>query len=349
MRSRPSSRTDPPSTGRRPSSASHSSVWPLPCTPATPRISPARTWNDTPSSAGFSSSPGTVRSCTSSRTSPGLGGRLGHPELNRPADHQRGQLAVAGRGRELPDHLAAADDRDDVRDLLDLFELVRDEHDGPAAGLQVPDDPEQFLGLARGEHRGGLVEDQHAGLAQQGLDDLHPLLHADRQILDQGVRVDLQAVALGQFADVAAGAPPVDPAERPGALHAEGDVFRHGEYRHQHEVLVHHADAGLDRAAGRAEVLRLAVQQDLALVRLGQPVQDVHQGGLARAVLAEQRVDLARFHGQVDVIVGHEAAEALRDPLQLQLHRPASRSVIRYRLASAGQRPARAVGAEWIE
>ena len=84
----------------------------------------------------------------------------------------------------------------------------------------------------------------------------------------------------GQVAHVPAGPPPVDQAERAGPLHAQGDVLGHGEHRDQHEVLVHHADAGLDRVARRAEVLRLAVDQDLALVRLGQPEQDVHQGVL---------------------------------------------------------------------
>ena len=51
-------------------------------------------------------------------------------------------------------------------------------------------DREQLLGLAGGEHRGRLVQDQHAGVAHQRLDDLDPLLHADGQVLDQGVRVD---------------------------------------------------------------------------------------------------------------------------------------------------------------
>ena len=74
----------------------------------------------------------------------------------------------------------------------------------------------------------------------------------------------------------------------------ERDVLGHGEDRDQHEVLVHHADAGGDRVLGGADVHRLVVDQDLALVGLDQPVQDVHQGGLAGAVLAEQGVDLAR-------------------------------------------------------
>ena len=59
---------------------------------------------------------------------------------------------------------------------------------------------------------------------------------------------------------------------------------------------------------------------DLALIRLHQPVQDVHQRGLAGPVLAEQAADLAGGDPEVDVVVGHEAAEALRDAAQLKFH-----------------------------
>ena len=62
----------------------------------------------------------------------------------------------------------------------------------------------------------------------------------------------------------------------------------------------------------------LAVEQDLALVRLGEPVEDVHQGRLAGPVLAEQRVDLARRDVQVDVVVGDHARIALRDATHLE-------------------------------
>jgi len=71
----------------------------------------------------------------------------------------------------------------------------------------------------------------------------------------------------------------------------------------------------------------LVIEQDLALVGLHQPVQHVHQRGLARAVLAKQGADLAGLDDQVDVVVGDQAAEALRDAPQLKLHRqpPSSR------------------------
>ena len=66
----------PDAIGRSPSSASHSSVCPLPCTPARPRISPARTWNDISFTQIRPVSSATVRSSTSSTTSPGLAGSL---------------------------------------------------------------------------------------------------------------------------------------------------------------------------------------------------------------------------------------------------------------------------------
>ena len=62
---------------------------------------------------------------------------------------------------------------------------------------------------------------------------------------------------------------------------------------------------------------------DLALVRVVEAVQDVHQRGLAGAVLAEQRVHLAAAEIEVDVVVREDAREALGDPLELEDGRPA--------------------------
>jgi hypothetical protein len=64
-----------------------------------------------------------------------------------------------------------------------------------------------------GEHRGRLVEDQQAGVAVERLEDLDPLLEADREVLDQRVGVDRQPGALGQFTDLGGRPCPVEPAE----------------------------------------------------------------------------------------------------------------------------------------
>ena len=53
---------------------------------------------------------------------------------------------------------------------------------------------EQLIGLGRRQHRGRLVEHQDFRAAHQRLQDLDPLLQADRQFADDRVRIDLEAV-----------------------------------------------------------------------------------------------------------------------------------------------------------
>ncbi len=101
-------------------------------------------------------------------------------------------------------------------------------------------------------------------------------------------------------------------------LPAEGQVLGHGEHLDQHEVLVHHADAGGDRLLGVAADVLDAVDDDRALIGLQQPVQHVHQGRLAGPVLPQQAVDLAGHDVQVDAVVGHQRPEPLGDAPQLE-------------------------------
>ena len=63
----------------------------------------------------------------------------------------------------------------------------------------------QLIDLLRREHGGGLVEDQDLVVAVEHLQDLHALLHADGDVFDLGVQVDLQAVLLRQGLHLFAG------------------------------------------------------------------------------------------------------------------------------------------------
>ena len=145
----------------------------------------------------------------------GRPGRLfADAKLDGPADHQGGQLRVAGRRWPLGDDFAAAEHRDVVGDGLDLAELMRDEDDRPAAVAQLAHDLEQVLGLAGRQYRRRLVEHQHLGVPEQRLDDLDPLLHAHGQVLDIGIGIDPQPEALGQFPDRGARPAPVEQPER---------------------------------------------------------------------------------------------------------------------------------------
>ncbi len=113
---------------------------------------------------------------------------------------------------------------------------------------EVAHDPEQLVGLLRGQHGGRLVEDEQVDVPGQRLEDLDALLGADRQVLDLGVGVDVEAVSLAELADHLAGLSEVEEA-CPGRLVAEDDVLGHRHDRHELEVLVDHADAPADRVA----------------------------------------------------------------------------------------------------
>jgi hypothetical protein len=77
---------------------------------------------------------------------------------------------------------------------------VGDQHHGFAFGLELLEDAEQVIGLLRGQHAGGLVEDQDLGAAEERLEDLDALLDADGQFLDDGVGIDLELVFLARAA-----------------------------------------------------------------------------------------------------------------------------------------------------
>ncbi len=226
-------------------------------------------------------------------------------------------------GRRGTNHATAADHRDPVGDGLDLTELVGDEHDRLAVSLSAPHDVEQFIGLLRRQHGGRLVEDEQVDIPSQCLDDLDSLLDADGQVLDHRVRVDRQPVAARHLEDEFAGGTVVQEAQESTrtfstpSITFSATVNTGTSMKCWWTMPMPAAIASLGRWIFGGD----AVNEDLALIRLEQPVEDVHQRRLARAVLAEQGVDLARFDGQVDVVVGDESAEALGDAAQFESQR----------------------------
>ena len=125
-----------------------------------------------------------------------------------------------------------------------------DEDDRPALGGEHPDHPDELLDLGRREHRGRLVEHEEPHVPEEQLEDLESLLCADREVLDDGVRFDAEVVLRGELTQAAARACAVENGER-AAREAEHHVLDRGQVRDEHEVLVHHPDAVLDRRARR--------------------------------------------------------------------------------------------------
>jgi hypothetical protein len=169
------------------------------------------------------------------------------------------------------------------------------------AGLaQLPEVAEQVLGLAGCEYRRRLVQDEDLHAAVQRLEDLDALLLADRQLLHDRPGIHAEPVRVRELGDALLRRDDVEPLP---ALLAQDDVLGDGERVHQDEVLVDHPDPVRDRVARGSDLDLLAPHEDPSSIGRVHPVEDAHQGGLARPVLADQRMDLAGAQFQVDLVV----------------------------------------------
>ena len=122
----------------------------------------------------------------SSSASPGFAGGFSTRSSTSRADHRaRERLLGRAGARHRLDLLAAAQHGRPVADLEHLVELVADEDDRLAVGLEALDDREQLGRLLRRQHGRRLVEDQDLGAAVERLQDLDALLLADGDLRDR--------------------------------------------------------------------------------------------------------------------------------------------------------------------
>ncbi len=186
-----------------------------------------------------------------------------------------GEVA-GGAGAEEP---SAVDDDDVVAGALQLAQEVRGDEDGDAeVGPDAADQSEHLVAADGVEAVRRLVEEDQLRVVDQGLGELHPLLHA-RRVAAHG------AVALLVQADVAQGVGgPLTGGGRgqPGHPRHVDDELGRRDVRREAVVLRHVSDALTDLGAGGPDV----EAQDLgvALRGGGEAEQNLDHGGLAGSV-----------------------------------------------------------------
>jgi hypothetical protein len=117
---------------------------------------------------------------------------------------------------------------------------------------------------------------------------------------------------MGRGAPVERG--PVDDAHASHRLAAEKHVATDVEVGHQIELLMDGADTELLCRVGIRERDRVAVEEDLPRVWLVDAREDLDQGRLPSAILADEDVDFARSQVERDVIKGDHAGKSLGYP-----------------------------------
>ena len=161
---------------------------------------------------------------------------------------------------------------------------------------------EQQLDLPAGDHGGRLVEDQQLGLVDQRLGDLDHLLVGDRQVPKPAICGSMSTPSLRSRSRCVAGACAYGRQGRSGcAARGREDVLGHRQMRKQHEFLIDDVDAGALGVGGRSPTERACLRSRSRRHRAGStPAMILMSGRLAGAVLADERMDLARPHVEID-------------------------------------------------
>ena len=119
------------------------------------------------------------------------------------------------------------------------------------------------------------------------------------------------------------------PAREPAPSEVEGpsrqlDILAHTEGGNRSEMLVHHPDAEPTRVPGRVDSNGPSLKKDLPCVGRDQPERHVHERGLPRPILAEERVDCPRAQKKISPAQRLDGAENFpyADELKGVVHSP---------------------------
>ena len=161
-----------------------------------------------------------------------------------------------------------------------------DDDNGLAIVAHTAQHVEKLLGFLRGQHGGGLIQNQYIRAAIEHLDDFHGLLFGNRHFMDLLVGVDIKAIALADLADALGHLADVIAIL---LIQPQHDVFRSGKHVHELKVLMNHADAQVKRISGRTDDGFLTPNVDMSFIREVNAGNHIHQGGLAAAVFSQNR------------------------------------------------------------
>ena len=197
----------------------------------------------------------TTRLRASSATCAGMGGALVDLQDHLAADHRVGEFRRRGLGGiEGRDHLAAPHHRDAVGQAHDLAQLVGDEDDrlvlAACSTRSISNSWSASAGVSTA------VGSSSTRISAPRTSAFRISTRCCRPTDNSPTIASGSTSRPYSRAELARARLRIKPrafGEQRAALGAEHDVFEHAERRHQHEMLMHHADAVADRLARRAD------------------------------------------------------------------------------------------------
>ena len=180
---------------------------------------------------------------------------------------------------------------------------------------QVTENPEQVIRLRWRQDTRRFIENENIGVSVERFQDFHALLQSDREILDDGLWVDLKFILVREIPKQRP-RPDERRCEQRAVLGAEHDILEHGKVLDQHEMLMDHSDSRTNGRFAVGDRCMPSVYEDLPGVGRIMPVENLHERGFPGAVFSNDSVDLAFRNRKVDVTIRPDRAEALGNSSQ---------------------------------
>ena len=198
---------------------------------------------------------------------------------------------------------SVSDDGNRIRDFRNFVQLVGNHDAGDILAFQTAHQFQKVRGVCFVQCGGRLVQNQQLNILGKGFSDFYQLLLANTQVLDRGVRIQIQTNTLQQFYRLLTFHIPVNESV-PDDLIAHKDILGNRQFRNHGQFLMDDDDAGIFRFLDVLKFRFLAVVNNLSFIRtIGiNTGQNFHQGRFTSAVFAANRMDFTTAYFQCDTI-----------------------------------------------
>jgi len=213
--------------------------------------------------------------------------------LARLAEHETHEIdALEPCERTRRHERAVAQDGDAIAHRIQLVEAVADVDDGRPLRLEAANEVMQDRHLALGQGARRLVEHEDPGAERHATRDGDHLLSRSVQGAECRFGIDVETEAREQRLRLGVHSRPVDESP-PTRFAAEEHVLGHRAQSQEMNLLMHRAHASGLRLGRRFEVDRSVAEKHRAVIAMVRAGHDLHERGLAGAILTDERVDFA--------------------------------------------------------
>ena len=176
---------------------------------------------------------------------------------------------------------------------------------------QITDCFKQSLHFLVWKNRRGLVQNNNISFSIKYLYNLYLLLHSNRQISDQRLKLKMKSIFRADFFDLCFACFFVDKAALFNALIAHDDIVKNRKTVKQHKLLLHHTNSRSVCIIRIAENLIFSVQLNCSGIRADYTGNDIHQRTFSGAIFADNGMNAAFFYFQTYILVRCKASVIL--------------------------------------